>query len=97
MEVLKPNLSHAPWTEDEVHSLNGWQLDGKAHPYTCRCSKSLIATKEGWRCLDCPDYRQDWALKWLTNWEWKKVFDCFPAEAQQMLCDEPSCQPPTTG
>lgn len=63
----------SPWTEDQVNSLNGFQNAGIFHPYTCgKCRRDLIATKDGWIC-ECGEYTQDWALTFMSNWEWKKM------------------------
>lgn len=55
----------APWTEDQVRSLNARQRREDVHPFTCgHCDFKLplFATTKGWECqsLLC-DYTQDWA------------------------------------
>jgi hypothetical protein len=67
----------APFTEDQVNSLNEYQPSGVFHPFTCggdKCRNDLVATKEGWVCPDpeC-DYTQDWAWNWMADWSWKKM------------------------
>lgn len=42
----------APWTDDQVSSLNAFQADGRMHEFTCNwghhCTvRSLTATKDG--------------------------------------------------
>lgn len=70
------------WTDEQVTSLNDYQLYGMMHPFTCpnrgdsphRTSKgdhgALVATPDGWRCPDCA-YRQDWAHPWMIDRSWE--------------------------
>ncbi len=67
----------APFTEDQVKSLNEYQPSGVFHPFTCggkNCRNDLVATEAGWKCPDpnC-DYTQDWAWSWMADWQWKKM------------------------
>jgi hypothetical protein len=67
----------APWTEDEVKSLNDYQVSGVMHPFTCGtkdCGGLLLARQDGWHCPDC-DYTQDWAHEWMTDGSWRQ-FEC---------------------
>lgn len=62
-------MTRAPWTAAQVAVLNRWQACTWLHPFTCRsgCRRvPLVATPEGWRCLDC-DYRQDWAHRVMLS------------------------------
>lgn len=70
----------APWTADEVASLNAHQQSGVFHPFTCGSGRRtdadhkdgegvLVATAEGWRCPFC-DYRQDYCLVAMADWSW---------------------------
>ena len=66
-------MIHAPFTEDQVESLNEYQKSGVFHEFTCgteNCRDSLVATSEGWTCPSC-DYTQDWAHIWMGNWGWR--------------------------
>lgn len=61
----------APWTEDQINSLNAFQVSGCYHPFTCGdCRKDLIAAADGWHC-SC-GYSQDWAHKIMADWSWKR-------------------------
>lgn len=45
----------APWTDDQVSSLNAFQAEGRMHEFTCNWGhyclvRSLTATKDGWVC-----------------------------------------------
>lgn len=69
----------APWTDDQVTSLNAFQADGRMHEFTCNWGhhclvRSLTATKDGWVCKGCP-YKQAWAYDWMCNWEWKGMLE----------------------
>lgn len=57
------------WSDEEVKSLNAWQLDEQTHPFTCGNpdhhddkieNRTLVATNQGWVCPGC-SYTQDWA------------------------------------
>jgi hypothetical protein len=62
----------APFTQEQVESLNAYQEAGVFHAFTCgSCGATLVATEQGWKCPDC-DYTQDWAHDWMTNNEWRK-------------------------
>jgi hypothetical protein len=69
----------APWTPGQVDSLNGYQVSGLMHPYTCpgrlvghREGSVLTATVAGWVCPDC-GYRQDWAHRWSVDGTWEQL------------------------
>ncbi len=65
-------MIHAPFSDDVVVRLNGYQKFALAHPYTCpKCKSNLVAYHDGLRCdfayEDVMSYRpcgytQDWAL-----------------------------------
>lgn len=62
----------APWTDDQVRSLNLYQRLGTMHPYTCPSHEwclELVARRDG---LVCPvpecTYEQDWAHEFAVNW-----------------------------
>lgn len=79
------NQVKAPWTADQVASLNAFQADGRMHDFTCNrsyCdSRTLIATASGWYCsgIAC-SYQQDWAYDWMCNWDWKRMLDAIHGE-----------------
>jgi hypothetical protein len=65
----------APFTDDQVASLNAYQGAGAFHPFTCgteSCRGALLATRDGWRCPRC-DYRQPWAWEWMADWSWRRA------------------------
>lgn len=59
----------APWTEEQVNYLKGWQCSDEYHSYTCGgkqvdgkdCRADLIPTINGWKCPEC-QYAQDWFI-----------------------------------
>lgn len=66
-------MKKAPWTPEEVVSLNGYQESGVFHPFTCgndACRRDLIATEKGWICEGCL-YTQDWAHLFMLNDSWR--------------------------
>ena len=63
----------APFTQDQMDSLNGFQNSGYHHPFTCSCGKSdLVAVIGGWHCPKCNEIVQDWAFPFMTDWTWKQ-------------------------
>jgi hypothetical protein len=74
----------APFTDDQVKSLNAYQVSGVMHPFTCaHCrdqlgtyadgvfnDRLLVATNEGWTCPTC-DTTQDWTWEWMADWKWE--------------------------
>jgi hypothetical protein len=71
----------APWSEDQVASLNAYQESGHFHPFTCGQRDDdgeahlLRATREGWYCPKCAaqgkDYSQAWCHGWMADWSWQ--------------------------
>lgn len=75
-------MKRAPFTVDEVASLNAYQQSRAFHPFTCgngnRTDTShmdgegvLVASTDGWRCPFC-DYTQHWCPEWMADWSWRK-------------------------
>jgi hypothetical protein len=71
----------APFTEEQVASLQAFQGAEEFHPFTCSCTictdhssgPVLVATKAGFRCPQARcSYKQDWAHAWMADWSWKK-------------------------
>lgn len=71
---------NAPWTLEQVASLNGYQYSGVFHDFTCggtkhkRGSPTLLARTTGWVCPDAScRYRQRWAWRWMADWSWRQA------------------------
>jgi hypothetical protein len=74
-------IIEAPWTDDQVASLNEFQRVRKWHPFTCGerdpggSEHRLVATQEGWYCPQCAangkSYSQRWCHSFMANWSWK--------------------------
>ena len=70
----------APFTPDQVASLNAYQQSETFHPFTCgrdECREanpdaSLAPAEDGWHCTvrGCR-YRQDWAHGFMADWTWR--------------------------
>lgn len=60
---------HAPWTPDQVASLNEFQQSGQFHPFTCSCGcrQPLIAREDGWHCPDGGKHTQTWAHAFMAE------------------------------
>lgn len=70
-------LVKAPWDDEQLASLNGYQLSGVMHPFTCGqpdCRATLVARQFGWFCWRCGNHTQDWAHPFMTNWSWKEAY-----------------------
>lgn len=74
MKIIK-----APFTEEQVKSLNFYQENQKYHPFTCGSGNRiddkhldgqgiLLATENGWICKYC-SYTQNWAHLFMTDEE----------------------------
>lgn len=70
-------LIEAPWSEDQVNSLNGWQNNDRVHPFTGTRKPNgeetkLIATKNGWVEFEGGPIVQKWAHHFMADWSWKE-------------------------
>ena len=76
-EAIEMSVSEhvwAPFTDEQVASLNAYQMGRVGHPFTCgtdNCRGILRATHDGWHCRNCA-YRQSWAWSWMTDWSWQR-------------------------
>lgn len=68
----------APWTQDEVDSLNACQADGRVHEFTSVNGHILIATLEGWLAVPGGEVVQTWAHSFMCDWSWQRFFDPVP-------------------
>jgi hypothetical protein len=66
----------APFTPEQVESINGYQESGYMHPFTCgreNCRWTLKAAEDA---LHCPNpectYTQDWVHPFMADGSWKK-------------------------
>lgn len=70
------DIVFAPWTVEQVKSLNGFQKSGVWHEFTCgnnhAMDDTLVATEAGWVCPNC-DYTQDWAHDFMANRAWEET------------------------
>jgi len=69
------NQIAAPFSDDQVASLNAYQASDSFHPFTCgslECREVLQADSDGWSCAKC-SYRQDWAHEFMADWSWKPL------------------------
>jgi hypothetical protein len=62
----------APWTNDQVDSLNAYQKSGKSEPFTGD-KRILIATPNGWVEENTKKVVQTWTYQWAANWDWKTL------------------------
>jgi hypothetical protein len=67
--------ARAPFTPEQVESLNAYQRSGDWHPFTCgRCGAALAADTHGWLCpTPACLYQQDWAHPFMADWSWRRV------------------------
>lgn len=59
----------APWTAEQIDTLNRYQTAGIFHEFTCHAGHTLYATEAGWRCRFCIWYEQDWAWTFMADRE----------------------------
>lgn len=77
--MTEPQISQAPWTEEQVINLNDYQKAGVMHPFTCAnrgkdghsLFSTLIANTDGWNCPEC-DYTQNWAHDFMVDGVWRE-------------------------
>jgi hypothetical protein len=70
--------STAPWTDDQVASLNGYQRSGVMHPLTGGrgpdgAETVLTATTDGWVERVGGPVVQAWAHGFMADWSWKSL------------------------
>lgn len=67
------NFTFAPFSPDEVESINGFQTAGIWHELTCDCGSQhmLIATSAGLISGQC-DYVQGWVHNFMANGSWQR-------------------------
>lgn len=66
--------AQAPFTDDQILSLNEYQSSGVFHEFTCggeNCREAMVAQRDGWVCPTCGYNKQNWAWEWMANWGWK--------------------------
>lgn len=67
----------APWTEDQVASLNAYQEESESSPFVCmNGGHILVAAEDGWFCEICKGFcninvTQNWCHDWMADWSWK--------------------------
>ena len=62
--IQAADMIYAPWTIEQVRTINDFQQLEHLHPFTCGtegCRADLVATVRGWICLFC-DYTQGWCM-----------------------------------
>ena len=63
---------YAPWSEEQVKSLNGFQQDPHHHPFTGSTGKMvLIATSVGWVEHEGGPVVDNWAHDYMTDGSWR--------------------------
>jgi len=69
----------APFSAEQVASLNAYQASGAFHEFTCGNDLCpgvdgehavLVAQEDGWRCPACP-YTQGWAHEFMADGSWR--------------------------
>lgn len=64
----------APWNDEQVASLNGYQRAGYVHPFTYGEGEEkvdLVATRDGWIARDGGPVVQTWAHAFMADWSWR--------------------------
>ena len=92
----------APFTPDQVASLNAFQASDVTHPFTCGndlCPvaggehASLIAGEDGWHCWAC-DYTQNWAHSFMADMSWALSRVSVTVDGKPVAGSTGSGQPP---
>lgn len=82
--------SNAPWTDDQVASLNGYQQAGFVHPFTGGRGPGgeetvLIATKDGWVEREGGPVVQTWAHPFMADWSWQDANPFAPRKDRELV------------
>lgn len=75
--ILPAGQIRAPFTDDQVASINAYQRSDTPRPYSCRARPGprhglLIATADRFGCPDC-DYTRQGCYVWLGDWAWRNA------------------------
>lgn len=100
-EIPPQNDVRAPWTPDQVDSLNAYQRSNVFHPYTGSRGPNgeerpiLIATPNGWIEREGGPIYQETAMRFMAEWRWvpppedyRWMFLKLPPECQRSGCDK---------
>lgn len=77
------NMVRAPFTAEQVASINGWQGVKWVHPFTCpfpedhadpddNAARVLRATLDCLVCASC-DYTQKWVHDFMADGSWREL------------------------
>jgi hypothetical protein len=70
VEDASAKIITAPWTIEQVDTLNHYQRTEFVHPYKCPMHDGgdhiLVATRKGWICPHCA-FTQDWASELMLE------------------------------
>ena len=74
---MKEHLN-APWSDDQVASLNAYQHSDVMHPFTGERGSDgeetvLIATSAGWVTRVGGPVVQTWAHQFMADWSWRQA------------------------
>jgi hypothetical protein len=69
------NRVFAPWTAEEVVSLNDYQACDFFHEFTGTDGVVLIATSGGWIEKEGGPVVQDWAYDFMANGSWRETVE----------------------
>jgi hypothetical protein len=67
-----PGFVNAPFSEEQIRSINRFQLDGRLQPLICTCGGKYYAREDGLICGGCHNTTEI-APKLTTNWAWNKL------------------------
>ena len=67
------NKVHAPWTDNQVGSLNDYQSSDGFLPLVCPLEHRLIAHPDGLHCSHCTNFSLPWAYPWMLDGSWNSV------------------------
>lgn len=67
------NKSFAPWTAEEIASINDYQRSNSFMPFVCSEMHALIAKADGLFCSRCPTFSLKWVYPWILDASWKEI------------------------
>jgi DNA-directed RNA polymerase subunit RPC12/RpoP len=67
------NKTPAPWTEEQILSLNAYQKSEHFIQFVCGQGHKLIADGNGLRCKTCSSFILRWAYPWTLDESWRAL------------------------
>lgn len=61
----------APFSDEQLKSINTYQREGRFTPLVCKCGGKLYGRHDGLACPSCFEVTNR-CPRWVTNWIWNR-------------------------